>query len=239
MSGQNKPKLHLAWCSHKAAKYAVEHWHYSKRMPSTAGRAVYIGVWEDGKYVGSIVFSLGANLNLGKRYGLRQFERCELVRVALREHKNTVTKIVSVALKILKKHSPGLKAVFSYADMGQGHVGVIYQAGNWSYIGISPGTYEYIRNGEILHSRTASDRYGSLKGMRERGFTKQKKANKHLYVSVFDRSIYSRFTKHVLPYPKRGESDTSDTPGHHPGKGGSTPTSPLHSKELTNAKKES
>jgi hypothetical protein len=28
----NKIKLHLDWCSYKAAKYAVEHWHYSKSL---------------------------------------------------------------------------------------------------------------------------------------------------------------------------------------------------------------
>ena len=29
---QSKPTLKLDWCSHEAAKYAVEHWHYSKRI---------------------------------------------------------------------------------------------------------------------------------------------------------------------------------------------------------------
>ena len=41
--------LHLDWCSHKAAKYAVEHWHYSKRMPKS--KLVKIGVWENNVFV--------------------------------------------------------------------------------------------------------------------------------------------------------------------------------------------
>ena len=40
--------LKLGWCSYAAAKYAVEHWHYSKVMPS--GKAVYIGVWEEAEF---------------------------------------------------------------------------------------------------------------------------------------------------------------------------------------------
>ena len=29
----NKADLKLDWCSYQAAKWAVEHWHYSKTMP--------------------------------------------------------------------------------------------------------------------------------------------------------------------------------------------------------------
>ncbi len=43
--------LHLDFCSHEAAKYAVMRWHYSRRMPKS--KLVRIGVWEDEKFVGS------------------------------------------------------------------------------------------------------------------------------------------------------------------------------------------
>ena len=54
----SKSDLRLDWCSHEAAKYAVEHWHYSQRMP--AGKNTYIGAWEGGKFIGALVFGLGA-----------------------------------------------------------------------------------------------------------------------------------------------------------------------------------
>ena len=44
-----KPELKLDWCSYQAAKYAVEHWHYSRSMP--AGKAVRMGVWEEDEYI--------------------------------------------------------------------------------------------------------------------------------------------------------------------------------------------
>ena len=62
----NKKNLRLDWCSYHAAKYAVEHWHYSKTMPTPP--VLNIGVWESGKFIGVVLFSRGANNNLGRPY---------------------------------------------------------------------------------------------------------------------------------------------------------------------------
>ena len=79
----SKPTLRLDWCSHAAAKYAVEHWHYSRKLISTYTRPVYLGVWEGNRFSGAIVFSHGVNKNIGSPYGLHNFSCVELVRVAL------------------------------------------------------------------------------------------------------------------------------------------------------------
>ena len=42
--------LRLDWCDQKAARYAVEMWHYSRSMPSS--KLVRVGVWEGGRFVG-------------------------------------------------------------------------------------------------------------------------------------------------------------------------------------------
>ena len=73
--------LHLDWASHESCKYAVEHWHYSRSLP--VGKLVKIGVWEDKKFIGCVIFARGANMNIGKPYGLDQTECVELARVAL------------------------------------------------------------------------------------------------------------------------------------------------------------
>ena len=59
-SSPNKPVLKLDWCSHEAARWAVEHWHYSKSMPTPP--VVKIGVWEDERFIGVVLFSRGAIL---------------------------------------------------------------------------------------------------------------------------------------------------------------------------------
>ena len=124
-------KLKLDWCSHKAAKYAVEHWHYSQCMP--VGKLVKIGVWENNIFIGVVLFSRGANKNMLKPYGLRQIDGCELTRVALKEHISHVSRIISIALRLLKLKCKTMQLVVSYADTTQGHIGGIYQAGNWIY----------------------------------------------------------------------------------------------------------
>ena len=46
----------------------------------------------------------------------------------------------AIALRLLARHSPGLRLVVSYADPAQGHVGTIYQAAGWTYLGVTPPT---------------------------------------------------------------------------------------------------
>ena len=71
-SSQSKPQLKLDWCSHEAAKYAVEHWHYSGRIPPS--KLAKVGVWEDGQFIGAIVYGVGATPEIGKPYGLEHMQ---------------------------------------------------------------------------------------------------------------------------------------------------------------------
>ena len=127
----NKVELQIDYCSHKASKYAVERWHYSKTLPVPP--LVKIGVWENSKFIGVVIFSRGASCNLLKPYGLKQTEGCELTRVALNRHKTPVTRIIKIAVLFLKKSSKNLRLIVSFADPKYGHHGGIYQGGNWIY----------------------------------------------------------------------------------------------------------
>jgi hypothetical protein len=48
----------LAFTTKEAAKYSVENWHYSRCLP--AGKMVIIGVWENDRFIGTIIYSFGA-----------------------------------------------------------------------------------------------------------------------------------------------------------------------------------
>ena len=119
-------KLKLAWVDHSAAKKAVFRWHYSRRMP--IGKLAKIGVFEDDKYIGCVIYGRGASPKvLAKEAKLESnAEFVELVRVALDKHENPVTKILAISIKLLKKRNPNLKAIVSFADTKQGHLGKIY-----------------------------------------------------------------------------------------------------------------
>ena len=93
---------------------------------------VTLGCWEEGNFIGAVIFAWGANCNMAKHQGLKMTEAAELVRVALRDHKTPVSRILSICIKMLKRQSPGLKLLLSYADPCHGHVGGIYQASGWT-----------------------------------------------------------------------------------------------------------
>jgi len=179
-------QLRLDFCSFHSARYAVENWHYSHSMP--AGKLVKIGVWEDEQFIGAVIFGRGANNNSAKSFGLKQNECCELVRVALKEHETSVTRIISIALKILKKNNPGIQLVFSYADeTNQGHKGIIYKAGNWNYVGErrASGSGQYwLIYGKLIHARTINSKYGGISNVPERLRSRMRRAPeqlKHLF----------------------------------------------------------
>lgn len=221
--------LRLDWCSHEAAKYAVEHWHYSGRLP--VGKMIKVGAWEDGVFIGCIIFSRGANNAIGKEFGLEQTEVCELVRVALRQHSSSVSRIVAIALRMAHKQSPGIRLVVSYADPREGHTGAIYQAGNWIYAGVSQGSVEFFHEGRWKHNREITS--GAFGGERKLAdyshLPKRKTGGKHKYLMPLDLAMRAKILPLARPYPKRVGSDTIDTAGVHSVKGGETPTPTLQS----------
>ena len=226
--------LRLDFCSHAAAKHAVLRWHYSRALP--AFKLVRIGVWESGRFVGAILYGVGANRHIARPFKLKDTEVCELVRVALapgREH--PTSRCVAVSLKMLKRQSPGLKLVVSYADAGQGHVGTIYQATNWIFLGAATQPYLKVK-GKVVHPRTLYDRYGpggqSLPWLRahvDPGAQRVKMAAKFKYVYAFSKSLRRRLEANAQPYPKRVGSSEGAAPGDQPGEGGSSPTPTLQS----------
>lgn len=191
--------LQVDWCSYQAAKYAVMHWHYSKAMPT--GKILKIGVWEDDRFIGAVLFSRGANKEIGSPYGLKQTGVCELTRVALDIHKSPVSRVVTAAMKMLRKQSPALRLIVSYADPLQLHNGTIYQAMNWVYVGKTRAQPSLLcPDGSILHKKTAHGKYGSIAGL-----PKSDVIWKYKYLYPLDRAMRRQIEPLAKPYPKRAD----------------------------------
>lgn len=224
-----RPELVVAPCSYQAAKYAVEKWHYSKRMPKS--KLNLFGAWEDDQFVGTVIFGVGATSDMVAQFGLDKWHGCELVRVALCEHAAPVTRIVSMTIKQMVKHNPGLRLVVSYADPEQGHVGSIYQAGNWIYTGRTAQTDEYIVNGKKWHGRAlrhekpdhmTTKQYLEMQG----DYEIVKGSSKYRYCYPLDRAMRRYLATLAQPYPKRescGPSVEGDTSGVQSEGAGSIP----------------
>jgi hypothetical protein len=228
----SRPELKVDWCSHAAAEYAVEHWHYSRAMP--CGKRLCIGAWEDGRFIGAVVFGSGAgNATDGRRFGLsRSFQVAELVRVALHRHEAPVSRIVAIAVRLLRKQSPGLRLIISFADPLHGHTGAIYQAGNWVYVGQTSRAKLYVDAlGRPHHERAVSvtglkKQFGRYTPCMRPEDAKAivHQPGKHIYLMPLDDEMRARVLPLAQPYPKRARSETSDTSATHAEEGGATPT---------------
>jgi hypothetical protein len=234
-----KPVLKIDWATHEAARYAVENWHYSEVLPVPP--LVKVGAWEDGKFIGVVIFSRGANNNLLRPFGLTCVEGCELTRVALTQHKTPVSRIIRMGMMFLKKNSPSLRLIVSFADPSEGHHGGIYQAGNWVYTGRRPPTTEFLApDGKQWHGRMVS-KDGRIKVQgkyrpcwKTSQCTPVEKQGKHRYLMPLDNEMRKQILPLAKAYPKRAGSDTSDTPAFQAGEGGSLPTPALHSQPSPN-----
>lgn len=215
----SKSDLHIDWATHAAAKHACEKWHYSGCLP--VGKTVKVGAWEGGKFIGVVIFSRGANYNMGKPYGLTQEQCIELVRVALRNHSVPVSRIMRLSQAFLHKSNPKIRLIVSYADPEQGHHGGIYQACNWIYKGLSSSAIKVWFNGKWSHKKTVDDA-----GVDQRNLRKKKVQGKHTYLMPLDKEMREHIMPMAKPYPKRGTGANS---GDQPESGGSTPTTTLQS----------
>lgn len=168
----------------------------------------------------------------GRRFGLRQTQICELTRVALGPHATPTSRIVAIALTLLRRRSPGLKAVVSYADPERGHDGRgIYVAGNWLYLGVTASECVIRIRGRHRHPRSVASLYGtrSLQWLRQHVDATAERivlSPKHKYLFPFDRELLMQLLPLVQPYPKRPKEQA---PARSPaGLEGATPIRPLH-----------
>jgi hypothetical protein len=209
-------------------------------------KLVRIGIWEDAKFIGATIFSCGSAGagSTGKRLGLNNTEVAELARVALTDHKTPVTRIVSIALMMLKNAQNGLRLIVSYADPEHGHIGAIYQAGNWCYVGrSSPDTAYVDTNGKRWHSRSVSETGmkvhcgQKVRCPRPSTMTAIDVIPKYKYLMPLDDAMRKQIEPLRQPYPKRSgvASIANDATAIHAAEGGATPTATLQTTEAVYA----
>ena len=228
--------LKLDWCSHEAAKYAVEKWHYSHTMPKS--KLAKIGAWENGVFIGCVIFGVGATADLVKSYGLIPTQGCELVRVALNKHVSATSKIVSIALKMIKREYKGLRLVVSFADPEQSHVGTIYQAMGWIFTGVSAASDEYLVNGKRWHGRAFRASMPSHLTTKQAllqmdaNYQIVKGTSKYRYLYPLDDAMRAQIAPLSKPYPKRSDpmrlSSSSKTAIDQIENSGANPTQTLN-----------
>ena len=120
--------------------------------------------------------------------------------------RNSESRVIGVALRHLKRHTDW-KLLISYADPSAGHVGVVYQASGWLYVGQGdPTTYVRLPDRKLHHPRSVYDQYGTnrVSHLRATGIDAERVAvpGKHRYVYLLDPAWRWRIAAPVLPYPR-------------------------------------
>lgn len=187
--------------------FACKNWHYSKSVPT--GRLVAYAIFEENKFIGVIIYSLGSNNNLAKSFNLAQGECVELTRIAMKGHANPVSRYIGITLKMLQKQCKTVKIVVSFADMeNQNHNGGIYQASNWIYLGVSPcDDKQYFYKGRWTHSihfKKMKHRYSPVYVEKLiQSLPQRKNSDKHKYIYCFDKNLKEKYDKLKKEYPKK------------------------------------
>jgi hypothetical protein len=212
----NKNDLRIDWATHEAARFACENWHYSKCIP--VNKLVKIGVWENERFIGAVIFGYGTSPTIADGYGIKFEQMCELVRVALCKHTTPVSRILSIAMKFLKKKCPEMRLVVSFADQNAGHHGGIYQATNWVYSGQTAKSVGLEYDGKIINQMTLRH----LKNGKKYNSDSLRKTvckPKHRYLMPLDDAMRKQIESLAKPYPKRVTSADSGTLGNPAEKG--------------------
>ena len=168
------------------------------------------GLFADGALVGVACYGQPSAPIQKHAFRDRDFRLYELTRLVVdRGVGNGASTLIGRSLQMLNERPA---AVISYADGGQGHCGIVYQATNWLYTGaVKAHDSLYLVGGEKLHPMTIRDRYGVTEPAawaREHGHEKIAPQPKHRYFyfvgSKSDRRrMLSRLAYLVLPeYPK-------------------------------------
>lgn len=237
------------------ADSVVKSHHYSGK--TTSKTQLSMGVYLHGKIEGAIQMgppidkSKVLHLVSGTPWG----GMVEINRMAFSEAlpRNSESRAIAIAMRLLRRHAPHVQWVLSFADATQCGHGTIYQAAGFSLTGIrknktllsTPSGRVFsnvgFRTSRALRLAVSSDLGLPVDTVRQcvSNGCRPLEGYQLRYIYFIDPSARQRLTVPILPFSAidkagarmyRGErvgSDTSDTSGVHPEKGGAIPTPTL------------
>jgi hypothetical protein len=182
--------------------------HYAHRLPSISHS---FGLFLNGDLVGVVTYGTSASSTLsrglcGDEWAKNVLELNRLV--LLHNEKHEASRLVGASLKLLPRPS----IVVSFADTKQGHEGIVYQACNFIYTGLSARFVDpKVRGLEHQHHTTyahgltnaeVKEKYG------EENVYFEERSRKHRYVIFVGHAkdkkrMRAALKYQVLPYPKK------------------------------------
>jgi len=185
----------------------LETHHYSKSI-NGCKIAFAFALYNTDELVGAALFG-ELSTTAWKKYGKSEKDVVELRRLVCLDacQRNTESWFIAKCLKHIKSASD-YKTCISYADPYHGHIGIVYQAANWQYLGqTASDTMFKTPEGRLYHSRAMRTKYKGdykpfvkkLRDMYASGLlTEVKCPGKHIY----SYSLVGKQSPSKLPYPK-------------------------------------
>lgn len=181
--------------------------HYlHRKCPFSKG----FGLFEGERMQGCIVYGTPSSSTLRKGiYGQEEAGNViELNRLWIKDEtpKNAESFLIGNTLKMLDKD-----IVVSFAEIKQGHIGLVYQATNWIYTGLSAKRTDWTVKGLDKHSQTIADQH-TAQELREKygdNFTLEERPRKHRYIYFATnkrrkKELLKKLKYEIKPYPKNG-----------------------------------
>jgi hypothetical protein len=210
----DKTKYEIRPIDYKTAMDLVVEFHYlHRKAPCSQAFGLFntVDTWrENDKPLGVITYGTPASRSLQK--GLCGEEEAnnvvELTRLWVMEGtpKNAESFLIANSMKLV-----GKEILVSYAEVDQGHLGIVYQATNWIYTGLSDRHIKWTIEGtDDKHCRHIFDSYGGINKAKKVLGDKMKRGErprKHRYVffntsNKRRRELLSKLRYVIKPYPK-------------------------------------
>lgn len=156
-------KLQIVLTTRNDIKEFIETNHYSHNINGVISDYCFKVLNEEGNTLAAAIFGRLAMRGQYKKYSENEEDVIELRRfVAVDEtERNFESYVLSRMFKLLPNH---IKMIVSYSDPHQGHVGTIYKALNFKYLGQVPAQKVILYQGKTYHDKSIRTMYnGKLK----------------------------------------------------------------------------
>ena len=177
--------------------------HYARRWPSISHA---FGLFDGSDLIGIVTYGTppSAPLRTGIAGAEMSSKVLELNRLCLKHNrKNEASLLVGRSIKLLPE-----SIIISFADTEQNHKGIVYQACNFTYHGLSAKRTDWkVKGKEHLHGQTIADEFRGTKNraqaMRDKyggDFYLKPRPRKHRYIYIKGSKSFKRVACALIRY---------------------------------------
>lgn len=148
---------------HRTAKYFVETWHYSRRIPT--GKNISYAAFIGNTLYAVIVFGIGVNPYQAKFLGVnRVLEIKRMCRIEPPNKNHPLSRFIAIASRLVKKEFP-FDCLYAFADPEQGHEGTVYRASGFKLHGMTNPEWHLVGKDGIQRHRRFAFRHARRNGI--------------------------------------------------------------------------